>query len=216
MTVCVILPLQRLFHTLVTSCTIYVACKSSDPCCAPNNSQAIYQSCSSMSVLPWKQIVPNIIGGIFSFSVTGLVMMHQQLIGQASFSITRCSGRVFGGVKERWCRLTFVLFPLWKMKWEGEDRHAIIFSAFWGKCCLKVLVQHVILKNEWPPLSFCCPLCLCDSMTGVRPATSALTPLCSCTCLSHVWPLHSCKQEQPLSWLRYLMHVLVRFDNDAW
>lgn len=101
MTACVILLLQRLFHTLVTSCTIYVACKSPDPCCAPNNSQAIYQSCSSLSVLPWKQIVPNIIGGIFSSSVAALVMMYQQLIGQASFSITRYSGRVFGGVEER-------------------------------------------------------------------------------------------------------------------
>lgn len=32
----IILVLQRLLLALVTSCTIYVACKSSDPRCAPN------------------------------------------------------------------------------------------------------------------------------------------------------------------------------------
>jgi len=87
----IILILQRLLLALVTSCTVYVACKSSDSRCAPNNSCTICQNCSLLSLLPWKQIVPSFIGRIFSFSVTALVMMHQKLRGQASFSITRCS-----------------------------------------------------------------------------------------------------------------------------
>lgn len=91
----IILILRRLSLALITSCTVYVECKSSDPCCAPNNSQAVCQSCSSLSSLPWKQIVPSFIERIFYFSVTALVMMHQKLRGQASFSVTRCSWKSF-------------------------------------------------------------------------------------------------------------------------
>lgn len=61
---CIILLLQRLLLVLVTFCTIYVVCKSSDPRCVPNNSQAVCPSCSSLSLLLWKQIVPNFIGRI--------------------------------------------------------------------------------------------------------------------------------------------------------
>lgn len=107
-----------LLLALVTSCTIYVVFKSSDPRCAPNNYWAVCQSSSSLSLLPWKQIVPSFIGRIFSFSVTALVMMHQKLRGQASFSITRCSGWVFGGVKDGWCYLTFVVCSVWKIEWK--------------------------------------------------------------------------------------------------
>lgn len=69
---CIILILQRLLLVLVTFCTIYVVCKSSDPCCAPNNSQAVCPSCSSLSLLLWKQIVPSFLGRIFTFSVIRL------------------------------------------------------------------------------------------------------------------------------------------------
>lgn len=48
---CIILILQRLLLVLVTFCTIYVVCKSSDPRCAPNNSQAVCPNCSSLSLL---------------------------------------------------------------------------------------------------------------------------------------------------------------------
>lgn len=124
----IILILQRL--ALVTSCTIYVVCKSSDPRCGPNNSQAICQSCLSVSLLSWKQIVPSFIGRIFSFSVTALVMMHQKLRGQASFSTTRCSWKS-GEVKDGWCYLTCVVCSIWKIKWKkGGDGYSIIFAAF--------------------------------------------------------------------------------------
>lgn len=91
---CIILLLQRLLLVLVTFCTIYVVCKSSDPRCVPNNSQAVCPSCSSMSLLLWKQIVPNFIGRILFF-FCDLVMMHQKLRVQASFSITRCFWKSF-------------------------------------------------------------------------------------------------------------------------
>lgn len=69
---CIILILQRLLLVLVTFCTIYVVCKSSDPHCVPNNSQAVCLSCSSLSLLLWKQVVPNFIGSILVFSVIWL------------------------------------------------------------------------------------------------------------------------------------------------
>lgn len=95
MIVSIILILQRLLLVLITFCTIYVVCKSSDLHCAPNNSRAVCLSCSSLSLLLWKQIVPCFIGRIFFFSVTDLVMMHQELRVQASFSITRCFWKSF-------------------------------------------------------------------------------------------------------------------------
>lgn len=67
MIVSIILILQRLLLVLITFCTIYVVCKSSDLHCAPNNSRAVCLSCSSLSLLLWKQIVPCFIGRIFFF-----------------------------------------------------------------------------------------------------------------------------------------------------
>lgn len=126
----IILILQRLLLALITSCTIYVVCKSSDPHCAPNNSRAICQSCSSLSLLPWKQIVPSFIGRMFSFSVTALVMMHQKLRGQASFFITRCS---------------------WKSFWRSKGWVMLL-----NICCLFCLENQVKEVGGWAFDHICC------------------------------------------------------------
>lgn len=116
MIVSIILILQRLLLVLITFCTIYVVCKSSDLHCAPNNSRAVCLSCSSLSLLLWKQIVPCFIGRIFFFfcdrfgydasgiESPGIILYNQVLLEEF--------------LEDGWCCLTFVVCSVWKIKWK--------------------------------------------------------------------------------------------------